>query len=506
MSDQLKPLTIVAPGFYGLNTQDSSVTLPKEFALRADNAVIDQFGRIAARRGWDNVNTSAGFNSTEPVVIHQVVKEDGSTEILSIGDNKIYSGTTSLTLKYTGSTWTAQNWKVVTFNGLTYFFQRAHAPIVYDHTTGAYSLVTAYTGYTGTVPQANEVLAAYGRLWVADTTTNKTLVSWSDTLIGYKWSAGASGSVDIESVFTNGTDSVVALAAFNGRLIIFCKRSIVIYSGASSNPTSNLALEEVIDGVGCVSRDSIQDIGTDILFLSDTGVRSLGRVIQEKSAPIFDVSRNVRDDLISDVIANGETDNIRSAYYEKDGFYLLSLPTRGLSYCFDTKQRLQDSSCKTTLWTLAPKSLCSTNDKKLYLGRTGYIAEYTGTSDNGETFRFAYYTAHIDGGSPAILKILKKLVLLIIGGQGTRITFRWGTDYGTNYSTSQTTLASFTRSEYNIAQYSINEYNSGLLINSVKKPISGNGRVFQIGIEADIGSDIFSIQQLDAFVKTGRVI
>jgi hypothetical protein len=506
MADQLKPLTIVAPGFYGLNTQDSSVTLPKEFALRADNAVIDQFGRIAARRGWDNVNTSVGFNSTEPVVIHQVVKEDGSTEILSIGDNKIYSGTTSLTLKYTGSTWTAQNWKVVTFNGLTYFFQRDHAPIVYDHTTGAYSLMTAYTGYTGTVPQANEVLAAYGRLWVADTTTNKTLVSWSDTLIGYKWSAGSSGSVDIESVFTNGTDSVVALAAFNGRLIIFCKRSIVVYSGASSNPTSNLALEEVIDGVGCISRDSIQDVGTDILFLSDTGVRSLGRVIQEKSAPIFDVSRNVRDDLISDVIANEGTDNIRSVYYEKDGFYLLSLPTRGLSYCFDTKQRLQDYSCKTTLWTLAPKSLCSTNDKKLYIGRTGYIGEYTGTSDNSETFKFAYYTAHIDGSSPAILKILKKLVLLVIGGQGTRITFRWGTDYGTNYSTNQTTLASFTRSEYNIAQYNINEFNSGLLINSVKKPISGSGRVFQIGIEADIGSDIFSIQQLDAFVKTGRVI
>lgn len=506
MADQLKPVTIVAPGFFGLNTQDSSVTLPKEFALRADNAVIDQYGRIAARRGWDNVNTSSGFNSTEPTVIHQVIKENGSTEILTIGDNKIYSGTTSLTLKYTGSTWTAQNWKVVTFNGFTYFFQRAHAPIIYDHTTGNYSLVSAYSGYTGTVPQGNEVLAAYGRLWVADTTSNKTLVTWSDTLIGYAWTGGSSGSVDIEAVFTNGTDSIVALAAFNGRLIVFCKKSIVIYSGASSNPTSNLVLEEVIDGVGCISRDSIQDVGTDIFFLSETGVRSLGRVIQEKSAPIFDVSKNVRDDLISDVIANNDNENIRSVFYEKDGFYLLSLPTRGVSYCFDTKQRLQDTSCKTTVWTLAPKALCSTNDRKLYISRSGYLAEYTGTSDNGETFRFAYYTAHIDAGAASIFKILKKLVLLVIGGQSTRVTFRWGTDYGTAYRTTQTTLDSFTRSEYNIAQYNINEYNAGLLINSIRKPISGSGRVFQVGIEADIGSDIFSIQQLDVFVKTGRVI
>ena len=61
MADQLKPVTVVAPGFFGLNTQDSSVTLPKEYALKAENAVIDQFGRIASRRGWVKVNTSSGF-------------------------------------------------------------------------------------------------------------------------------------------------------------------------------------------------------------------------------------------------------------------------------------------------------------------------------------------------------------------------------------------------------------------------------------------------------------
>ena len=69
--------------------------------------------------------------------------------------------------------------------------------------------------------------------------------------------------------------------------------ALLVYQGAENDPTSNISLVEVIDGVGCIARDSIQDIGTDILFLSDTGVRSLGRIIQEKSAPIFDASKKV---------------------------------------------------------------------------------------------------------------------------------------------------------------------------------------------------------------------
>ena len=249
MAAPIRPVSLVAPGFYGLNTQDSPITLPKEFALRAENAVIDQYGRIAARKGWVKVNTTAGYNSTEPTVLYEVIKTSGSTEIVSIGDNKIFTGTTTLTQVYNGTTWTAQNWKAVNFNGHTYFFQRNHDPLLYDHTANTWMLVSAHAGYSGTVQLGNEVLSAYGRLWVTDTTTDKTTVWWSDTLSGMKWSGGAAGSVSIESVLTNGTDSIVALAGFNGFLVIFCKKTIIVYSGADGDPTTDLKLVEVIDGV-----------------------------------------------------------------------------------------------------------------------------------------------------------------------------------------------------------------------------------------------------------------
>jgi hypothetical protein len=57
-----------------------------------------------------------------------------------------------------------------------------------------------------------------------------------------------------------------------------------------------------------------------------------------------------------------------------------------------------------------------------------------------------------------------------------------------------------------VSEYNIAEYNAGILINTVRQQVSSTGRVFQIGIEADISSDIFSVQQLDVFVKSGRVI
>ena len=43
MAEQLIGSSIAAPGFKGVNTQDSSVTLESGFATVANNCVIDKF-------------------------------------------------------------------------------------------------------------------------------------------------------------------------------------------------------------------------------------------------------------------------------------------------------------------------------------------------------------------------------------------------------------------------------------------------------------------------------
>jgi hypothetical protein len=52
MSQQLRNLTVAAPAFFGLNTEESPVGMSPNFASVADNCVIDNRGRIGARKGY----------------------------------------------------------------------------------------------------------------------------------------------------------------------------------------------------------------------------------------------------------------------------------------------------------------------------------------------------------------------------------------------------------------------------------------------------------------------
>ena len=58
MAQRLQNITIQAPGFAGINTQDSPIGLDPSFASIADNCVIDQYGRIGARKGYSAVSTN----------------------------------------------------------------------------------------------------------------------------------------------------------------------------------------------------------------------------------------------------------------------------------------------------------------------------------------------------------------------------------------------------------------------------------------------------------------
>jgi hypothetical protein len=504
----LQPVSIVAPGFAGLNTQEASVSVAKEFALRAENAVIDQYGRIGSRKGWDNINGTA-FTG-EPGCIHEHVTSTGSTTVYYVVGGVVYSLNTTTgvsTTEYTIASAPADDyWQALSFNNDVYLFHDGSAPIINHVSHSGWELVSAHSALPTSVTQVGCATSAYGRMWIARTNLNKTTVYWSDLLIGYDFTGGTASSLNIEKSLTNGTDEITALAAFNGFFIVFCKKSILVYQGADNDPTSNIQLVEVIDGVGCIARDSVQDIGTDLLFLSDTGIRSLSRIIQEKSAPVFDVSKNVRDQLIADVIINNSSSSIRSVYHEKEAFYLLSLVDRQITYVFDTRTKLQDGSLRVTTWSLFPKAFCSMRNRDLLLARNGYVGKYTGYSDNGVSFRFAYYTSHLDGGNASILKILKKATLLMIGGSDTTVIMNWATDYSTAYSSGITLLPDQTTSEFNIAEFNISSFGAGINISNIRQQFSGTGRVFQVGIEADILTDSLSIQQLDIYVKTGRTL
>jgi hypothetical protein len=532
MAEQITTGTIAAPGFFGLNTQDSSIQLSSGFALEANNCVIDRYGRIGARKGWTKVNSTAASTGSFRA-IYEVFKDDGNV-VLSAANNKLYSGTTTLTemvvrnsnntanLTYTI---TDDNWQIsgmpydtgATPSGHAILAQAGHPILVYHKLgstphahTGAYGLqrlgdiASNLPGaYTVTNFTPNVVMTAFGRVWVADIANDRQTVYFSDLLDPTEWKTGTSGYLNISEVVPN-NDPIVALASHNGFLIIFCEKHIVIYE----NPVdpSSLTLKDVITGIGCIARDSVASIGTDLLFLSSTGVQSLQRVVQEKSLPFRDISKNVRDELLANV--NSEVlKYIKGTYFPTDAFYLLALPSTGFTYCFDTRGTLENGAARTTIWKqIAPTAFCVTQDRQLYIGKAGYIGKYDGYEDDGARYRMSYFTNYFDFGSATTNKILKRINVTAIGGSAQPIAVKWGYDYTRNYFSRGITLNRVEVFEYGTSEYTVATYTNGIALDLANIPASGSGTVLQLGFESDIDGTPLSIQKIDFFLKQGKTL
>jgi hypothetical protein len=243
--------------------------------------------------------------------------------------------------------------------------------------------------------------------------------------------------------------------------------------------------------------------GGDVLFLSDSGVRSLMRTIQEKSAPMRDISANVRDDIVLEASLETAAD-IKAVYSDKEAFYLLVLPSRQIVYCFDMKSQLPNGANRVTTWDgLVPTAIKYTRNKDLLLGKAGYIGLYTGYKDNTDAYYMRYYTNYFDFQAPTALKIMKKVGVTVVGGQGYTILLRFGFDYNDILNLRQFSVANGTTAEYNIAEYAIGEY-GGSAYNNKLINIGGAGKVIQLGFETAVFGKTISIQKLDVYVKTGK--
>jgi hypothetical protein len=608
----LQPVSITSPGFFGLNSQEAGVGMNPSFALLTSNSIVDKSGRIAARKGWAYTTTSGGTSSS-PKMMFEFDNFDGTNTIISAGNNKIFTGETTMTQANVRNTTntanetvtiTADNWQFLQAqyqSGLNrsphgYMVQKSHPVLVYHKLpltgTGAEVTVTAasggsghiqsvsitaagsgyavnddctVTGGTGTnatfrvltvngtggvtsvsitedgddytasdvltlvdtdfhshegslgfqrladvgnVPtgysvstfQPNCGLAAFGRLWLANIGENKLTVYYSVLLDSSDFTGAGSGAINLEQVIP-GNDEIVSLTEHNNSLIIFCKNNIVVYNNADD--IGNIALGDTVIGIGCIARDSVQNIGTDLIFLSFSGLRTLGRTIQEKSAPLRDLSKNIRDNFLA--VINGENlDNVKSVYYEPDAFYLLR--TSAFVYCFDVRAFLEDGASRVTTWdTINPLSMLATKNRRLLLGKPDGIANYTNYTDNSSSYTFTYYTPYLDFGDPSLTKFPKKMIVTVLG---SNVTFdvKWAFDYTSDFSVLQDTSSSANVAEYGVGEYNIAEYSSSIAIEQLQQQLNGNGNIIQIGIEALINGNAFSVQKIDIYSVIGRII
>ena len=539
MSGKLQAVSNATLGFLGLNTQEAGVTLESGYATRALNCIIDKSGRLGSRRGWQPLteyeNDLESNNYIES--LFEFIDVDRTSTIFSAGNGYLFTGTSTLTSLdiygpdsggpvplatqpvFTGNRWqfaqlaedagpgaSMYGFAVQNGNKALVYRRAGHSGTFHFQTIGDYGSIPS--GVTTFDPDC--VHAAFGRIWMAGVSGSKSTIYYSKLLDGATFTGTGAGLIDT-AVSVGNNDEVVAISSHNDYLVVFCKRNIIVYKGADSPSgtasENGLTVVDVINGVGCVARDSVQQTGTDLIFLSASGVRSFNRVVQEKSMPMRELSLNIRDDLVNYI--NGENSNsIRSVYFERDAFYLLVLPGLNQTIYFDLRAALPNGAARATIWdNFAPKALLATSTRSLYLGMQGGIGYYFGYTDNGASYRLEYYTQNTDVGSPFALKFLKKAKVIIVASGSQDVIIKYGFDYKASYQ-SRTYTKDFlgTSSQYNISEYNIGEFTSGTSINELDINLGGSGKILQFGVEVPIEGAPISLQQLTVYLKLGKMI
>lgn len=512
MGKPLESITISAPGFYGLNTQDSGIGLEAGYAVTATNCVIDRFGRLGARKGWQYVTTSGGTGK-QILGAHNFTDIDGTDTLISWNKNSFYTGDVTLTPVTDNATaFSTANFDAATLNDKAFFVQAGDEIRYYDPVGGTLEDISTSASAASNpagIQGANTCLSAYGRLWVADTDTDKTRVYWSDLLDGTNFGTGSAGSIDLSSILVRGNDKVIAMAAHVGRLIVFCKNSTIIFGDTDADQVLdpvNMQLIEVISGVGCPWRDTVHNTGSDVVFLANDGLRSLGRLVQEKSQPMRDISRNVRDELIRLLEAVGQRGEIKAVYNARLAFYLLLFPEYDKTYVFDMQNLLPNGGTRVTTWDMQTHANIVSVREKLYFMQTDGIAEYTGYTDNGSVYRLKYYTVALDFSDSTKTKYVKRVAATVIGGTAQPVVFKVSGSYGGSFKSYTEELLPATLAEYGVAEYNtVWQYNSdGISVEELRVPAGQSGEVLQFGFEADIDGVELSLQKLSIYVKQGR--
>jgi len=386
--------------------------------------------------------------------------------------------------------------------------------------------------------------AYIGNTFVSDSTLSSgTNITAYGSVIAV---TGASGYLDLKTVW--GNDEITSIASFMGKLVVFGKRNIAIYNNPSDPSDAAFALDEVIMGVGCVARDSVQALGDDIIFLSNSGVRSLQRTQVKDKMPLTDLSLNVKDEITNKIVS-ADMDQVKSQYCLCGGYYVLSFPDRNLAYVFDFKSG-SGQAPRVTNWTFeakkAPKSFLSTSDGVMYIGLghfdyEGRIAKYSdyfdvekedvtttyATSgacttaghiwessnskcwkDNNNTYQAEFSTVWLDFGDPSRAKLLKRFLAVISGGQDMAITMNWYRDYNTVADTANFTVEKFGTGRTWGAATSIwgtATYGGSAKPKEYKLSLSKSAKVLRMEMRGTVKGYKASLQNMIIWAKQGKI-
>ena len=332
-------------------------------------------------------------------------------------------------------------------------------------------------------------------------------------------------------------DSIVNIHAHNGYLLVFGRNSILVYANADSGspagiinqPDSGIFLQDAISNVGLVRRDAICNIGTDVLFVDDTGVRSLGRVIQEKSNPLQEPSLNIRREIQeviqSEILESPSHSAIRFKYMPSESIAVLLFASLEVAYVFHVNMPSKTGGLKVTRWTDCfwndAIELKQSQEDIVFLGGKptkglmkydGYLESNLAGDPKSYIMRYESMALALNQ-SPMQTTIPKSLHYVCMGeyvpGQANALwgfsdrfigsrEFQIEVDGGSEFNVNEFTDDG---SEEKAGYYPDGgPYYKGYKINT-----TGSGELFRVGFEVKVQGGRYALQEIDINSATGRL-
>ena len=150
-------------------------------------------------------------------------------------------------------------------------------------------------------------------LVAAGADASKDTIFYSHNFEPENFNGAGAGSIKL-------SDQVVGLKSFRDDLIIFCRNSL--HKLVNINDSNNIAILPITQNVGCLSANSIQEIGGDLVFLSPDGIRSVAGTSRIGDVELGSVSRQIQS-VIEEIATAVNTFTITSVVLRSKSQYRL---------------------------------------------------------------------------------------------------------------------------------------------------------------------------------------
>lgn len=238
--------------------------------------------------------------------------------------------------------------------------------------------------------------------------------------------------------------NVVQFKPFRDDLFVFGINGI---KKVSPDITAGFVLDQVTANVGCVARDSVLEIGGDLIFLSPEGFRPVAGTSRIGDVEIQTLSKPIQVTLV-DMIRNYDMDNLNGVVIRGKSQVRFFVDDDGTevtdSYGIIGGLAEQNGSIGWEFGELTGiRASCCTSD---YIGRTEYVIhgdydgkvyrQEVGTSFNGEDILAVYATPYLDFGDTETRKTMRKVNTFVRAEGPVEMFLSMAYDWG-DYTTSR---------------------------------------------------------------------